>query len=212
MLADCEAAPARAFTKFALRLLALTAVRPGELRLARWAEFENLTGKEPLWRIPADRMKGDQDRKAEIEGDHLVPLAPEAVGLLLALRRFSGNLELVFPSDRHVHRPISENTLRALLIRAGYYQRHVPHGFRAAVPTIMNERAERHWRQAGHIGVSPDRAIIDLMLTHVPTNEVESVYNRATYMARRREIAAEWARLVVEKLPPPEAHFGRPMR
>jgi hypothetical protein len=80
---------------------------------------------------------------------------------------------------------MSENTLRALLIRAGYFQRHVPHGFRAAFSTIMNGRCERAWRAAGHHGLAPDRAIIDLMLAHVPTNKVESAYNRAAYMERR---------------------------
>src|SRR3546814_10284139 len=52
LLIDCEVQRTRAGTKFALRLLALTAVRPGELRGARWEEFEDLDGPEPLWRIP----------------------------------------------------------------------------------------------------------------------------------------------------------------
>jgi integrase len=155
MLVDCEAERCRAHTKLALRLLALTAVRPNEIHGARWDEFEDLDGEEPLWRIPAHRMKGDVDRKAEEDGDHLVPLAPQAVAVLKAMMPLTGDLELVFPSDRHVHRPMSENTLRALLIRAGYYQRHVPHGFRSAFSTIMNERVERAWREAGHATASP---------------------------------------------------------
>jgi integrase len=155
MLVDCEAERCRAHTKLALRLLALTAVRPNEIHGARWDEFEDLDGEEPLWRIPAHRMKGDVDRKAEEDGDHLVPLAPQAVDVLKAMMPLTGDLELVFPSDRHVHRPMSENTLRALLIRAGYYQRHVPHGFRSAFSTIMNERVERAWREAGHATASP---------------------------------------------------------
>jgi integrase len=139
MLIDCEAERCRAATKLALRMIALTAVRPGELAGARWSEFEDLDGSEPLWRIPASRMKGDKERKAETDGDHLVPLARQAVDILRVLRTLTGHLPLCFPSDRHVHRTMSENTLRALLIRAGYYQRHVPHGFRAAFSTYMNE-------------------------------------------------------------------------
>ncbi|EJL34459.1 hypothetical protein [Novosphingobium sp. AP12] len=34
------------------------------------------------------------------------------------------------------------------------------------------------------------------MLAHVPGNKVEGVYNRASYMDRRRELAAEWAELI----------------
>jgi integrase len=214
ILIDCEAERCRASTKLALRFLALTAVRPGELRFARWSEFEDLDGPEPLWRIPASRMKGDEDRKAEDDGDHLVPLAPASVQVLRALERLSGDLELVFPSDRHPHRPISENTLRALLIRAGYYQRQVPHGFRASFSTIMNERADRIWREAGHKEASPDRDIIDLMLAHVPEGRSgsEGAYNRAAYIPRRRELACEWADLLVSDFWPPQVHLGQPIR
>lgn len=203
MLRACDDERCRASTKFALRLLALTAVRPNEIQHAQWEELEGLDGPEPLWRIPASRMKGDQDRKAEEHGDHLVPLSTHAVEVIRALEPLTGNHALMFPSERHVHRPISENTLRALLIRAGYYQRHVPHGFRAAFSTIMNERPDR---QEG------DRAVIDLMLAHVPKDKVEGAYNRASYMPRRREIAQAWGDLITVGLEPPEAHVGRPIR
>jgi len=205
LLVDCEAERCRAPTKLALRFLALTAVRPGELHGARWEEFHDLDGEEPLWRIPAARMKGDLDRKAEAGGDHLVPLAPQAVAILRVMEPLTGHLPLVFPSDRHSHRPMSENTLRALLIRAGYYQRHVPHGFRSAFSTIMNERVKRQ-------GQIDDRAVIDLMLAHVPQNKVERAYNRAAYMSRRRELACEWADLLLSDMWPPEIHLGQPIR
>ncbi|WP_257555105.1 integrase arm-type DNA-binding domain-containing protein [Sphingobium sp. CFD-2] len=214
LLINCEAERCRAPTKLALRLIALTAVRPNELHGARWAEFEGLDGKEPLWRIPARRMKGDKDRKAEIEGDHLVPLSPQAVAVIQAMMPLTGDLDLVFPTDRHPHKPMSENTLRALLIRAGYFQRHVPHGFRSAFSTIMNERVERQWRESGHTGASPDRAIIDLMLAHIPqgTSESEGAYNRAAYMTRRRELACEWANILLADMWPPQVHIGQPIR
>ena len=41
-------------TRIALQLIMLTFVRTGELRVARWREFENLQGAEPLWRVPAN--------------------------------------------------------------------------------------------------------------------------------------------------------------
>ncbi|WP_264579829.1 MULTISPECIES: tyrosine-type recombinase/integrase [unclassified Sphingobium] len=212
LLIDCEAERCRPITKFALRLLALTAVRPGELHGARWEEFEGLDGPTPIWRIPSTRMTGDLDRKREAGGDHLVPLAPAAVEVIEAASALTGTGPLIFPCDRHSHRPMSENTIRALLIRAGYYQRHVPHGFRAAFSTIMNERAERQWRSSGHAGISPDRAIIDLMLAHIPQNRVESAYNRAAYMERRRELACEWAEILLQDMWPPLLHLGQPMR
>jgi len=205
LLADCEALPARAENKLALRLLALTAVRPGELSGARWEEFFDLDGEEPTWVIPAARMKGVRSRREDPKFDHPVPLARQAVEILATLRRLTGRHALCFPSERHAHRQISENTLRAILIRAGYYQRHVPHGFRAAFSTIMNERAIAQERPG-------DRAVIDLMLAHTPSGSgggargssrapvsaAEAAYNRAAYMPRRRALAQEWADLLLE--------------
>jgi integrase len=207
MLGDCDEQRCRAATKLALRLLAFTAVRPNEINNAEWSEIEGIGTNEPLWRIPAARMKGDGDRKADEEGDHLVPLAPQAVAVIEALRPLTGHLQLMFPSERHMHRPISENTLRALLIRAGYYQRHVPHGFRAAFSTIMNERPKGE--DGRHEG---DRAVIDLMLAHVPKDKVEGAYNRAAYMPRRRELANAWADLISVDLCDPHEHAGKPIR
>ena len=135
MIDDAEGDYARPITRLALRFLALTAVRPNELRGARWDEFEDLDGAYPLWRIPATRMKGNLDRKNELDGDHLVPLPPQRVEVLRALWPLTGYL----------------------LNRAGYHGHHVPHGFRAAFSTIMNEWAERK-------GKTHDREVIDLML------------------------------------------------
>lgn len=196
MINDAEEDLARPVTRLALRLLALTAVRPNEIRGATWDEFEDLNGKAPLWRIPAARMKGKLERKDEIGGDHLVPLAPQSVAILRALWPLTGSGALLFPSNRHVHRPISENAIGYLLNRAGYHGHHVPHGFRAAFSTIMNEWVERHGRDH-------DRKVIDLMLAHVPREKVEGAYNRAAYMDRRRELAVLWANMLIETLPPP---------
>lgn len=214
LLIDCEAERCRATTKFAMRFIALTAVRPNEVHSARWDEMHDLDGPEPTWIIPAARMKGDEGRKAEVEGDHVVPLSRQAVDILKAAQRVTGRMPLIFPSERNPHRPMSENTLRELLIRSGYLGRHVPHGFRAAFSTIMNERADRVWREGGHSGQSPDRAIIDLMLAHVPqgTSGSEGAYNRAAYIPRRRELAQEWANIVTADMWEPSIHLGQPIR
>jgi integrase len=69
------------------RLWRLVFVRPGELRGARWSEFD-LDGAE--WRIPAERMKmGEQ---------HIVPLARQAVAILRELKALTSFGEYVFPS------------------------------------------------------------------------------------------------------------------
>lgn len=178
ILARVEATPAHPVTKLANRLLALTVVRPGEIRGAAWSEFEDLDGDAPLWRIPAARMKAKRD--------HMVPLARQSVEVLKAVHRLTGRGSLVFPNNRFAHRPISENAIGYLLNRAGYHGRHVPHGWRATFSTIMNERYRA------------DRHIIDLMLAHALQDKTEAAYNRAVHIERRRQLTQEWADLLLD--------------
>lgn len=183
MLRDVAAAPTEPVTKLATTLLALTAVRPGELRKAPWSEFDE-EADLPVWTIDAKRMKGTDERKAG--ESHVVPLSTAAVGCVRQLRKLTGSGPLVFPSIRHVHKPMSENAIGYLLNRAGYHSRQTAHGFRSSFSTIMNE----HFPQ--------DRTVIDLMLAHTPERHSgsEHAYNRAKHMDRRRELAEEWAKLL----------------
>ena len=142
-----------------------------------------------MWIIPALRMKTTRERQADTP-DHLVPLAPAAVETLIAVRTLTGRGPIPFPSWRSAHTPMSENAIGYLLNRAGLHGRHVPHGWRATFSTVMNDRRPG------------DRLVIDLMLAHVAKDEVERVYNRARHAPLRREIAEEWARLLMEGMPP----------
>jgi len=47
------------------------------------------------------------------------------------------------------------------------------------------------------------------MLAHVPSG-VEGIYNRAAYMPRRRELAQEWADMLVQGLVPIDALLTGP--
>lgn len=190
MLRQTETVPAYGVTKLAVRLLALTAVRPGTLATTPWSEFDDLDPAKPVWRIPADRMKLKKEHKEDEDRDHLVPLSRQAVEAIKAVRAVTGKGPYVFPNARHAHKPMSENAMGYLLNRAGYHSKHVPHGFRSSFSTIMNER------------FPADRQVIDYMLAHVPKDKVESAYNRAIYLPRRIELAQEWADILMEKAPP----------
>lgn len=122
--------------------------------------------------------------------EHPVPLAPEAVAVLAAAKTLSQGLPLVFPSAKSSRVPFSDSTLSDLLRRAGYQGHHVPHGWRATFSSVMNERHRE------------DRAVIELMLAHAPADHVEAAYNRTKHMARRRELAREWAGLILNGAPP----------
>ncbi|RDS76136.1 DUF4102 domain-containing protein [Alteriqipengyuania lutimaris] len=183
-------------TKLASRLLALTAVRPGVVRIAERDEFEQLEGSEPFWRIPAAKMKLLAARKSDSRFDFIVPLAPAAAAAVSAAMEKSAHQSFLFPGANR-DAPISDSTLSQLYLDAGYRGRHVPHGWRAAFSTIMNERAAVQERWG-------DREIIDLMLAHVK-GDVEAAYNRAAYMPRRRQLAEEWAQLLDVGLKDPHA-------
>lgn len=204
LLADMDATTAGPLTKLASRLLALTVVRPGTVRAAEWREIEGVDWDDPaapapaaLWRIPAERMKLEQDDKADEAFEHVVPLVPAAVEVLHQVRRLSGRCDFLFPSIRSTRRPMSENTIGYMYARNGYSGRHVPHGWRATFSTVMNERAMEQRRPE-------DRVIVDAMLAHKPKglSGSEMAYNRALHWERRRELAQEWADLIMEGAAP----------
>ena len=176
MLRKAEAEPAFPTTKLALRILSLTVARPGELLGMRWQEVEGLDGPDPQWRIPAERMK--------MRAEHIVPLSPAAVETLKALHPLTGRSAFVFPNARFHHKPMSENAIGYLLNRAGYHNLHVPHGFRASFSSIMNER------------YPSDYDAIEAVLAHT-VGGVRGRYMRAPFLARRRELLAEWAALLL---------------
>jgi len=202
LLTDMEASTSGPLTKLASRLLALTVVRPGVVRAATWREFEGIDWDDPsapapdaLWRVPADRMKLEMEDKEDEAFEHVMPLVPQAVEVLRAIRRLTGGIDYLFPSVRSTRIPMSENTIGYMYARNGYSGRHVPHGWRATFSTIMNERAITAKRP-------DDRGIIDAMLAHRPKglSGSEMAYNRALHMPRRRELAQEWADILVTGL------------
>ena len=153
----------------ALRLLLLTATRPGETRGARWEEFDE---PKAMWRIPGERMK--------METPHLVPLSKQALALLKELREVSGGGELVFPSPFYPRKPISDGTLNSALARMGYKGLATAHGFRTVFSTAANEA-----------GYNAD--VIERQLAHEERDEVRGAYKRAQWIKDRTQLMQWWA-------------------
>jgi integrase len=163
-------------TRIALEILAIVVTRPGELRHAKWGEFDF---DERVWSIPASRMK--------MRFPHKVPLPNRALELLLQLQELTGYGELLFPSIRSSKRPMSENTLNASLRRMGYSgDEMTAHGFRASFSTLANESGL--W--------NPDA--IERALAHVEKNEVRRAYARGEHWEERVRLADWWAGLLEE--------------
>ena len=202
MLIAAEASGASPITKLASRFLALTQSRPGMVRGVMWDEIEGVDWDDraygpflAIWRVPAARMKLTLHLKDEEAFEHIIPLSWQAVDVLRAARRLTGRNGLVFPSQRHSHRPLSENAIGYLYNRVGYHGRHVPHGWRSSFSTTMNALAVKRKQMS-------DPAVIELMLAHVPENKVKAAYDRAGHMERRRELSQEWSDLLMKGMAP----------
>lgn len=156
-------------TRCAIRLLTLTAVRPGELRTAPWSEFDLDTA---TWTIPKERMKARRP--------HVVPLPRQAVVILRQLEEISGGYPLLFPGQQNTARPMSENTINKALRLMGYKDRQTGHGFRHLLSTELNGRGyNRDW--------------IERQLAHGDSDEIRDTYNHANYLEQRREMMQAWA-------------------
>ena len=156
-------------TRLAMKLMALTFVRTGELIGARWEEFD-LDGAR--WDIPAERMK--------MRTPHIVPLAKQTLEVLGMLRELSGDSDWVFPGDRNPQQHMSNNTILKGLERMGYKGRMTGHGFRGLASTILHEQGYVHEH-------------IELQLAHAPRNAVSAAYNHALHLKPRAKMMQDWA-------------------
>ena len=159
-------------TRLALQLIALTFVRPGELRHGEWQEFDL---ENAVWEIPAAKMK--------MRRLHRVPLSVQALDILNVLKPLTGTGPYLFPSISNFHKPMSENTLTGALRRLGYTGKEMTaHGFRAMAATRLNEMNK--W--------SPDA--IERQLAHQEANAVRRAYTHAAeYWNDRVEMMQTWA-------------------
>jgi integrase len=176
LLRAIEAYRGTAVTRLAMKLLALTFVRTGELIGARWAEFDLQAGQ---WRIPAERMK--------MRTEHIVPLSLQAIQILQILHGITGHSELLLPGERDHGKPMSNNTILKAIERMGYKGRMTGHGFRGLASTILHEQGFDH-------------AHIELQLAHQERNQVSAAYNHATYIKQRAKMMQWWANYIDHQL------------
>ncbi len=155
----------------AMKLMALTYPRPGELRQAKWSEFDL---DAAIWTIPASRTK--------MRREHRKPLSMQALAVLRDQRALTGDGELVFPAFHTRTRSMSENTMNMALRRMGFSQQEATsHGFRATASTILNESGQ--W--------SADA--VEAELAHLGADQVRKAYHRAVYWDERVKMQQAWA-------------------
>jgi integrase len=169
LLRRIEVYQGKQVTRLAMKLMAMTFVRTGELIEAQWAEFDLENAR---WDIPAERMK--------MRTPHIVPLARQTLEMLEMLRELTGSKKWLFPGDLNAAQPMSNNTILKALERMGYKGRMTGHGFRGLASTILHEQGYAHEH-------------IELQLAHAPRNAVSAAYNHALYLEPRARMMQDWA-------------------
>lgn len=163
-------------TIFGMKLMLLTFVRTVELRAATWAEIDFEAAE---WRIPAERMK--------MREEHIVPLSSQALSVLRELHTVTGTGTYLFPNRRRADSYITATTINRALERMGFLGKDTigfsGHGFRSTASTMLNEAGFRS-------------DIIERQLAHQERNQVRASYNRASYLAERRDMMQAWADMV----------------
>ena len=156
-------------TRMAIMLLAYTFGRPGEIRHARWQDFDF---KAKIWIIPPEFHKmGDV---------HHVPLSTQVLTIIDQLGETRGQSPYLFPAPSNWQKPISDATLNKIIKMCGYHGKLVAHGFRAFASTALNEQ-----------GYNAD--VIERQLGHKPRNKIRAAYNRAEYLPERIKMMQEYA-------------------
>ncbi len=157
----------------ALKLSVLWFVRPSELRLARWADFD-LEGGE--WRFTVTKTNTP----------HIVPLATQAIEILNDLYALTGHCEYVFSITGN--KPMSDGTVNKALRRLGWdtQTEYTGHGARSMARTILAER----------LGELPE--VIEHQLAHKVPDALGTAYNRTKYLAQRKKLMQTWGNYLDE--------------
>ena len=148
-----------------VEIIALTAVRAGEARGARWEEIDLEAG---VWTIPASRMKAARE--------FCVPLSTGALNVLDRTRAQSPESSLLFPT--RTGGPLPRNAPGRVLRRAGVAS--TMHGFRSSARSWMAES-----------GVPAE--VAEACLAHVPRSQVVQAYQRSDLLERRAQVLQAWS-------------------
>ncbi|MGM0541872.1 MAG: tyrosine-type recombinase/integrase [Pseudomonadota bacterium] len=155
-------------TKKALELGPYVFLRSKEIAGIRWEEI-NL--ENCVIEIPGERMKKKRT--------HIVPISSKVLEIIEYMRPLSGDCEYLFPSPCSQSRPLGEQTLNPALHRLGFKDVQTFHGFRHTASTMLNE-----------MGFMGD--LIEKQLAHEEANKVRGAYNKAQYLAQRKEMMQSW--------------------
>lgn len=152
-----------------LEFLILTACRSGEVRGAKWDEFDFV---KKTWTIPAIRMKGEK-----VNGKpHEVALSEKAIALINNIPKINYSPYVFTVSGKQ---PISDSTMLQVTKRMNIAG--VPHGFRSTFRDWVSEETEYFGELA------------EMALAHKIPNKVEAAYRRGNLLKKRFDLMNDWA-------------------
>ena len=164
----------------AIKLVLVTAQRPGEVSAMRWSHLDG-----DIWRMPEGYRK--KPRGEDASPPHDVPLSELALSILAEVREYNaryklpGSRKYVFPSPSSpghlLHNGLSQSARR--VVRKLAMPRWTPHDLRRTAATQMT--------RMGHA-----RLVVDKILGHKDTS-VAGIYDRHAYTDERRVALDAWA-------------------
>jgi integrase len=153
--------------RLALKLILVTAQRPGEVAGAARCEFDL---ERQLWTIPPERSKNGQR--------HEVPLSSLALSVLAHLRRITGETEFIIPTRLWRQKGPAPITVRALSQALRDQAAHfglphfTPHDLRRTAASLMT-------------AAGVPRLHVEKVLNHT-IDDVAEIYDRHDYAAEKR--------------------------
>lgn len=171
--------PRQPETITALKLLALTYARVGDICAMRW---EDIDWKAEQWIFEPLKGKGRKDMVDEL----VIPLAPQAIALLKEQFKQTGQYKHVFHKPKNKNGILPTGRINYALNHYGnngetYLGIQTPHGFRASAKTMQMER------------LGYDELITEMQLGHKMINKYGRAYSRFQFIEVRTKMMNEWA-------------------
>lgn len=182
-LRELFAAEMNAENALTVRVLLATAVRSGELRMAKWQDFDFV---QDIWSVPTTKTGAGMQ----------IPLTALVKSWLLKLKTLSGESAFVLPvrgdyknAAGHGDRPINPNTIGSaiefwLTEQKPNVRRFTPHDLRSTAKSQMRA-----------LGVPSD--VTEACLNHRLPG-VEGIYDVHTYFEERKLALSTWSNYLGE--------------
>lgn len=170
-----------------IRLILVTAQRPGEISAARISEFD-LTKR--VWTIPPEHIKTEPAGSTRA---HLVPLNDLAIEIVKELAILAGERPCLLPGSKSVKQhdaPIDEKTLAHVLsdlVKKPKGGKPTLFGLEPFSPHDLRRTASTHMTTAG-----VTRFIVGKVLNHRDNEDTTAVYDRYEYWTEKQQALETW--------------------